>query len=226
MNSPVLSLQNVTKNFPLANVLRDITFDIYAEDSVALLGESGSGKSTLLQISGLLDTPTHGNVFINGINTTLECDDKKTLLRRTNIGFVYQFHNLLQDFTVIENVMIPLLICGTKKSEAYALACEALNNVGLCNRLQRLPKMLSGGEQQRVAIARAIVHKPKIIIADEPTGNLDGKNSEIVFDLFLQLTKTYKTALLMATHNTKLANMLQKKFILSNGELNIKTSTI
>ncbi len=217
MSKQVLYLKNITKKFPLADVLHDITLSINETESVALLGESGAGKSTLLQIAGLLDIPTSGAVIIDGIDTSNLCDEEKTALRRVNIGFVYQFHNLLQDFTVIENVMMPLLINGTKKSVARNLALDTINNVGLYKKCDRLPNMLSGGEQQRVAIARAIVHKPKLIIADEPTGNLDNKNSEIVFDMFLQLTKTYRTALLMATHNTKLATSMQQRFVLSDG---------
>ena len=217
----LLSLKNITKKFPFTTVLNDIDFDLNYAESVALIGESGAGKSTLLQIAGLLDTPTQGTVTINGINTSQIKDDKKTEIRCKTIGFVYQFHNLLPDFTAVENVMLPLLIAGISKKDANNHAKETLELVGLSDKACSTPKMLSGGEQQRVAIARAIAHNPQLIIADEPTGNLDNRNSEIVFELFLQIIKTQKTALLMATHNTHLAKRLSKQIEIKNGVLKI-----
>ena len=188
-------------------------------EGVALVGPSGSGKSTLLQIAALLEQPTSGNVIINGLNTKGISDEERTKLRRENLGFVYQFHNLLPEFSALENVMIPQLLRKIPKKEAEQRALDLLNQVELSHRIHQSPKKLSGGEQQRVAIARALANNPTLIIADEPTGNLDPKNSEIVFDLLLNLVKKNGMSVFMATHNMDLANRLDRIVTLSDGKL-------
>ena len=186
---------------------------------MALLGQSGSGKSTLLQIAALLERPTSGHVVMNGINIRDMSEEKRTKIRRENLGFVYQFHNLLPEFSALENVMIPQLICGAKQKDAKQRAKNLLAQVELSHRIDKSPKTLSGGEQQRVAIARALANSPKLIIADEPTGNLDPQNAEIIFNLLLEIVHKNKTAVLLATHNVELAKKLSRTVELKNGIL-------
>lgn len=212
----ILELKEICMTFEsgdsIIEVLNRVNFEIEKGQSVALVGPSGSGKSTLLQISALLETPTSGEVVICGHRVTNKSsDDVKTELRRKHLGFVYQFHNLLPEFSALENVMIPLLMRGiVSKKEAEGRAVDLLKQVGLGHRLNQSPKKLSGGEQQRVAIARALVTDPDIIIADEPTGNLDPSNAEVVFDIFLRLIKEKEMSVFMATHNLELAAKLDK----------------
>lgn len=201
------------------NVLNGVNFSIDKGQSVALIGQSGSGKSTLLQIAALLEKPTFGKVIINGKEANNLQDENRTKLRRENLGFIYQFHNLLSEFSALENVMIPQIISGTSKQKAEKKALELLDQVELSHRINQSPKKLSGGEQQRVSIARALANNPKIIIADEPTGNLDPNNAEVVFNLFLKLIKENKMSVFMATHNTDLAKKLDKTISLSNGKI-------
>jgi len=219
----ILELQNIKMEFKsgdsILKILNNVNFSLEKGESVALIGPSGSGKSTLLQIAALLETPTSGNVIINGKSTLKLSNNEKTKLRRENLGFVYQFHNLLPEFNALENVMIPQMIKGTKRTEAKKIAQEILNKVELSHRFFHFPKTLSGGEQQRVAIARALATNPKLIIADEPTGNLDPDTAEIIFNLLIKLVKENKTALLMATHNIDLAYKLNKVVSISNGTL-------
>ena len=174
---------------------------------VALTGPSGSGKTTLLQIAGLLDDASSGEVFIAGLDTAKSDDVKKTAIRRDNIGFIFQFHHLLPEFSALENAAMPLLIKGFKYVEAIKEAEKILAKVDLQNRLNHKPSELSGGQQQRVAIARALITKPSLILADEPTGNLDSELSEKIFDLLYQLTTEHKIGCLLVTHN----NILAKK---------------
>jgi lipoprotein-releasing system ATP-binding protein len=188
-----------------------------AGEGVALVGQSGTGKSTLLQIIALLEGPTSGEVIIDGIRTSELSDDAKTKIRRKNVGFVYQFHNLLPEFTVVENVMIPCIAAGVRRNEAKDRALALLHSVGLRPRIEYSPKRLSGGEQQRVAIARALANEPNLIIADEPTGNLDPATASLVFDLFIGLVRSKNAALLMATHNLELARRLDRSLMISNG---------
>ena len=176
-------------------VLKDVNFSINAGESVALLGQSGSGKSTLLQIAALLEH------------------------RRENLGFVYQFHNLLPEFSALENVLIPQLICGVKQKDAEQRAKDLLEQVELSHRIDKSPRTLSGGEQQRVAIARALANSPNLIIADEPTGNLDPQNAEIIFDLLLEIVRNNKASVILATHNVELAKKLSRTILLNNGTL-------
>ena len=221
--SKVLELRNICMKFKsgdgFIDVLKDINFLLHSGESVALLGQSGSGKTTFIQIAALLEKPTSGEVIINGEYTANISDEQKTKLRRQNIGFVYQFHNLLAEFSALENVIIPQLICGKSKKQAVEKATFLLGQVGLIHRLNQSPKKLSGGEQQRVAIARALANDPKIVIADEPTGNLDPQNAEIVFDLLLKLVSHNDTALLMATHNIELSKKLSSTIRLVDGRL-------
>jgi lipoprotein-releasing system ATP-binding protein len=215
----VLELSFISKNFAYVEILRGVDLKIKNGESVALVGESGSGKSTLLHIAALLDRPSSGDVIIENQKTDNLDDSERTCIRRKNIGFVYQFHNLLDEFNAIENVMLPLIISGNNRKDASETAEILLVSIGLKDRLLQYPKKLSGGEQQRVAIARALVIKPNIIIADEPTGNLDNKTSYQVFEMFLDLIQNKGMALFMATHNMELANMLQRIVSLKDGQL-------
>lgn len=216
----ILELRNINMRFQsggaFIDILHDVSFFVKSGESVALVGQSGSGKSTLLQISALLEKPSSGEIFIGNKNTGLLNDREKTNVRRKNIGFVYQFHNLLPEFTALENVVIPQLMNNVDKKLAKEKAKNLLSSVGLANRMHHNTKNLSGGEQQRTAIARALANDPNIIIADEPTGNLDTKTSLIVFDLLLAMVRDKNMSLLMATHNTDLAERLDKKIVLAN----------
>lgn len=219
----ILRLVKVCKNFisgqDTLSVLNGIDFELDYGECVALVAPSGSGKSTFLQIAATLDNPTSGFVWINGQNINELSDDKKSTLRSKYLGFVYQFHNLLPDFTSIENVMLPLLICGVPKNEVKARATCLLEQMGLKHRLNHKPSQLSGGEQQRVSIARALVNKPKIIFADEPTGNLDPITAIKIFDLLMYYVAQYQCGLIMATHNLELAQKLSKQITLKNGKI-------
>lgn len=205
----VLNLLNVEKNFFQADqkieVLKGLNLEIKKGELVALIGPSGSGKTTLLQIAGLLDSSTSGQVIINGIDASKSDDKARTEIRKNHIGFVYQFHHLLPEFSALENVALPLLIQGKSRKEAFALAEKILQEVDLYNRLNHKPAELSGGQQQRVAIARAAVTKPSLILADEPTGNLDSELSEKIFTLLKNLVKSHEIGCLVVTHNMELA---------------------
>ncbi len=205
----VLKLINVTKNFFQADqkitAIGDVNLEIKEGELVALTGPSGSGKTTLLQIAGLLDSPTSGEVWINGIDASRADDKTRTELRKNHLGFVYQFHHLLPEFSAWENVALPLLIQGKSREESFLAAEKTLQEVGLADRLNHKPAQLSGGQQQRVALARAIVGKPKLILADEPTGNLDSELSERIFTLLRDLVKNHGIGCLVVTHNLELA---------------------
>ena len=221
--APVLELKKITKSFKQGSqkleVLRGIDLDIQAGEVVALLGPSGSGKSTMLQISGLLDQPTKGEIYLNGQKCSKLNDTMRTLLRRDYLGFVYQYHNLLGDFDALENVVLPQLIAGKKKKEAEERAKWLLSRLGLEKRLKHRPAALSGGEQQRVAIARALANAPKLLLADEPTGNLDPKTSDIVFSELVTIVKETGLSALIATHNFDLANKMDRKVTLQDGKI-------
>lgn len=223
MSSEILRLQSIGMKFQSGDffieVLNNVNLSISTGESVALLGQSGSGKSTLLQIAALLEQPTSGSVIMNGINTRNISEGKRTQLRRENLGFIYQFHNLLSEFSALENVMIPQLICGVRQNEAEQRAKNLLAQVELSHRIDKSPKTLSGGEQQRVAIARALANSPKLIIADEPTGNLDPQNAEIIFNLLLETVHKNEAAVLLATHNVDLTKKLSHTISLNNGTL-------
>lgn len=219
-----ISLKNVSKSFEDLDVpvLNNLSFEINASERVAILGSSGSGKSTLLHIIAGLDDPSKGNVFFNNDLITKLSDNNKSILRNKHIGFVYQSHHLLKDFSAIENVMMPLIIRRNDSLEDFNQAKKILKKLGLGSRLNHFPHQLSGGERQRVAIARAIVTSPDIILADEPTGNLDHKNANIVFESFLELTEEFKTAIVLVTHDQSLARKMNKIYHLSSGKLKSK----
>lgn len=219
----VLELRDVVKNYQqgkhVLEVLKGVNLTIKTGELSALVGQSGAGKSTLLQIAGLLDRPTKGVVFVNGENIARIGDDVRTGLRRDYVGFVYQYHNLLSDFSALENVMLPMLIKGMKKREAEEHAAFLLEKLKLSYRLKHRPAELSGGEQQRVAIARALANQPKLLLADEPTGNLDPDTAEEVFSALLSIIKETGLAALVATHNLDLAARMDKQYRLVNGVL-------
>ena len=220
---PTLELKNVVKTFKQGSakleVLKGVDFAIAPGEIVALIGPSGSGKSTLLQIAGLLEKPTKGDVWLDGQKCSKLGDNVRTGLRRDYLGFVYQYHNLLGDFSATENVALPQLIAGVGQKVANEKAKWLLNRLGLGKRLAHRPSELSGGEQQRVAIARALANSPKLLLADEPTGNLDPRTSEGVFLELLSIVKETKLSALIATHNFELANKMDRKVTLKDGKL-------
>lgn len=213
-NFEVLKLENISKiykqNEESLEVIKDSSLSVFNQESVAFVGPSGCGKTTLLQICGLLDDATSGNIYINSQKINDLTDIEKTNIRKNNIGFVFQFHHLLPEFSVLENVMLPALINKSDKKETKTKAINILNDLDLFSKINNRPYQLSGGEKQRVAIARAIINNPSIILADEPTGNLDPENSEIVFNLLLKVVKTYNSSLLMVSHNMELAKKLDR----------------
>jgi lipoprotein-releasing system ATP-binding protein len=223
MNSPALELKHVVRHYHqgerVLEVLKDVTLAIDPGELVALTGPSGSGKSTLLQIAGLLDTPQGGEILISGQEAGVASDRLRTSLRNRHIGFIYQFHHLLPELTAEENIMLPQQIAGVPAAEARERARTLLARLGLEPRADHLPGQLSGGEQQRVAIGRALANKPALILADEPTGNLDPETSDRVRDLLLQIAHEEKVAALIATHNMALAQKLHRSVTLKNGML-------
>ena len=207
----ILKANNISKSFKegsnKVDVLLGSSFSISKGEMVSFIGPSGCGKTTLLQICGLLDCPSNGDLYINDINTTHLKDKEKTIIRRNNIGFVYQMHNLFPEFSAIENVLLPAIINKKNlKKEAELL----LDKLGLFDKRNNMPSELSGGEKQRVAIARALINKPSLILADEPTGNLDDKNSFNVMDLFLNLVKEFNISLFMVSHNKDLSKLCDR----------------
>jgi len=221
--SAVLAISGVQRTFTQAGrpleILRGVSLSLNAGEMVGLLGPSGSGKSTLLHIAGLLEHPNAGEVEIDGRASAGLSSHERTLIRRNEIGFVYQFHHLLGEFTALENVMMPMRIAGLSKEKAATRAKDLLKNVGLTERETHLPSQLSGGEQQRVAIARAMANKPKIILADEPTGNLDEATAERVMKALLKTIRGEGTAALIATHNREVAASLDRCVGLHDGKL-------
>ena len=199
--------------------MRNVDFEIASGEIVALIGPSGSGKSTLLQISGLLELPDSGHIYLDGQDCFIANDSVRTSLRRDFLGFVYQYHNLLPDFNALENVIIPQLIAGKNYNAAKERAKWLLDKMKLDGRFTHRPAELSGGEQQRVAIARALANTPKLLLADEPTGNLDPKTSDIVFEALLNIIKETGLAALIATHNMELAKSMDKQVSLQDGQL-------
>lgn len=200
-------------------VLKNVSFSMDAGELVAIVGSSGSGKSTLLHTLGGLDQPSSGEVWIRGQSLQHLNADKLAQLRNQNLGFVYQFHHLMADFSALENVMMPMLIGKQNKSEAAARAEKMLQAVGLSHRMTHRPSALSGGERQRVAIARALVNNPALVLADEPTGNLDQKTTESIFELIQQLNQEQNIAFLLVTHDLNLANKLSRSLVMRDGVL-------
>ncbi len=223
MNKPVLELRHVRRSYGTKetqlDVLKDVNCQINAGEIVALVGPSGSGKSTLLHIAGLLDTPTAGDILINGKNMAKAGDAARTKSRQKTIGFVYQSHLLLADFDALENVMLPQLIAGVKPKEAEKRALDLLKLVGLSERVKHRSGQLSGGEQQRVAIARALANKPALLLADEPTGNLDPHTADGVFDTLLALVRQTGLSALIATHNPELAAKMDRRITVQEGKI-------
>ena len=219
----ILKLRNICKNFQQGSqnlqVLKNVDFEIKEGEIIALIGPSGSGKSTLLQIAGLLETPSDGTILLHGQDCSKLGDVLRTSLRRDFLGFVYQYHNLLPDFNALENVMLPQLIAGRSYAEAEDRADWLLQRLKLGQRLKHRPAEMSGGEQQRVAIARALANTPKLLLADEPTGNLDPETAETVFAELLDIVKETGLSALIATHNMDLADRMDRKMRLQGGQL-------
>ena len=220
---PVLALSGVTLRYTegdgFLEILRGVEGKLWPGQAVALVAPSGAGKSTLLHIAGLLERPDSGEVTIEGADTSVLDDRARTALRRDRIGFVYQFHHLLPEFTALENVMTPQLIAGLSKAEARERALELLDYLGLAPRAGHRPSELSGGEQQRVAIARAVANAPALLLADEPTGNLDPATAEKVFGALMTLVRATGLAAVIATHNLDLAARMDRRWTLRNGLL-------
>ena len=223
IDQPVLQLDKITREYvqgdAVLKIFKDLSFSINAGQIIGLVGQSGSGKSSLLHIAGLLEKPTAGNVIVAGRNCTSLDDRARTKIRRFAIGFIYQFHHLLPEFSALENVVLPQLIAGASLKDAEARAKQLLDKLGLKSRISHRPPELSGGEQQRVAICRALANKPLILLADEPTGNLDPKTSEVVHAEFLHLIEDEGLAALIATHNLDLANKMHGVVSLQDGIL-------
>jgi len=218
-----IEIINLSKKFQdnglVTHVLQGIDLNIEAGERLMIVGASGAGKSTLLHIIGTLDQPSEGLVKFEGVNVFKKTEKELCAFRNEIVGFVFQFHHLLPDFTAVENVSMPLLIRGLPQSRAHRQSLEMLERVGLGHRKAHRPTQLSGGEQQRVAIARALVGSPRVVFADEPTGNLDAKTGEKVFDLLLSLNKELKTTLLVVTHNEELTTSFEKTVRLVDGKI-------
>ncbi len=219
----VLACHELCRSFREAghelHVLRDVELSVAAGERIAVVGASGSGKTTLLQLLGGLDRPTAGEVFVTGQSMNSLNNTERGLLRNRAIGFVYQFHHLLPEFTAVENVAMPLLIRGADPRDAASEARELLTRVGLGERLGHKPAQLSGGERQRAAVARALITRPAVVLADEPTGNLDGPTGERVFQLMLDLNRQFATSLVVVTHEPKLAARMDRVLVLKEGKL-------
>ncbi|OOF87936.1 lipoprotein releasing system, ATP-binding protein [Rodentibacter ratti] len=223
MNQYLLECQNINKFYQEGDnqtqVLKRVSFAMQPNELVAIVGSSGSGKSTLLHTLGGLDQPSSGEVFIKGQSLQKASESELAKLRNQNLGFVYQFHHLMEDFSALENVMMPLLIGRQNKTEAKDRAEKMLNAVGLSHRISHRPSALSGGERQRVAIARALVNHPALVLADEPTGNLDHKTTESIFELIQSLNQEQNIAFLLVTHDMGLAEKLSRRLTMQDGVL-------
>ncbi|QBQ63250.1 lipoprotein-releasing ABC transporter ATP-binding protein LolD [Actinobacillus indolicus] len=222
-SNELLRCENISKFYQegenATQVLKNVSFSMNAGELVAIVGSSGSGKSTLLHTLGGLDQPSDGEVFIKGQSLQKLSSNALAKLRNQHLGFVYQFHHLMADFSALENVMMPMLIGQQNKTEAKDRAEKMLQAVGLAHRITHRPSALSGGERQRVAIARALVNNPALVLADEPTGNLDQKTTESIFELIQRLNQEQQIAFLLVTHDLNLANKLNRRLIMQDGVL-------
>ncbi|GAB1440777.1 lipoprotein-releasing ABC transporter ATP-binding protein LolD [Providencia sp.] len=220
---PLLVCEHLSKTYQegtlSTQVLKNVCFSMGLGEMMAIVGSSGSGKSTLLHLLGGLDTPSEGNVIFRGQHINQLSSDERAAIRNKDLGFIYQFHHLLPDFTALENVAMPLLIGGVAKESAFTKATEMLEAVGLAHRAGHRPSELSGGERQRVAIARALVNEPALVLADEPTGNLDLRNADAIFELLGELNRTQRTAFLVVTHDMTLARRLSRQLEMRDGHL-------
>ena len=221
--TPALRLRDVARSYPQGSVTLEvfsgINLSLMRGELVALVGPSGAGKSSLLHMAGLLEAPTRGEVFVEGVAASALPDLERTRIRRDTIGFVYQAHHLLPEFSALENVMMPQRIAGKSRAVAEKNATRILSRLGLAERLTHRPSQLSGGEQQRVAMARALANRPRILLADEPTGNLDGRTAAGVFDALVELVHAEGLAALVATHNLELAQRMDRSLVLLDGAL-------
>ena len=217
----MISVNNISKTFNNKIVLDNISLDVKEGEIISIVGPSGAGKTTLLNIISTLDKPDKNidsKVYINGIDVLSLNDIKLSKFRNTQIGFIFQFHELLPEFSAIENVLIPAIIKGVNKRKSRAKALELLDSLGLADVVDQFPSQLSGGEQQRVAVARALINDPKIIFADEPSGNLDTKSSKLLNELFFKLREKHKITFIIVTHNKELSNMTDRKLNLIDGK--------
>ncbi len=215
----MLEVKGIRKKYGPLEVLKGIDLTIQKGEVVSIVGSSGAGKTTLLQLMGTLDKPDSGTITLNGVNPFTLSNNKLAQFRNTQIGFIFQFHQLLPEFTALENVMLPALIGGKKKSEIEKDALLLLNRLGLSGREKHLPSALSGGEQQRVAVARALINKPQLVFADEPSGNLDSQNATALHQLFFELRDEFNQTFVIVTHNNELAKMADRMITISDGLL-------
>ena len=215
----MIEISGLNKYYGALQVLKDVELSISSQEIVTLLGASGAGKTTLLNIIGTLDKADSGKIEINGRDISGLNERQLSEFRNKEIGFVYQFHYLLNEFTALENIIMPALIAKEKKAVAIEKAKELLNILNIYDRAEHKPSELSGGEQQRVAIARALINRPSIILADEPSGNLDTNNAKQLHELFFQLRETYKQTFLIVTHNNELAEMSDRRLIMQDGKI-------
>ncbi|MEL0055680.1 MAG: ABC transporter ATP-binding protein [Methylophilaceae bacterium] len=224
MNNFSLKLNNVSKTYEGldAPIFSNLNLEINQGTHIAVTGVSGSGKSTLLNLMAGLDRPAKGEVSLNGISFDYSNQTELSKFRNIHYGFIYQFHHLLPDFTALENALLPLLVRRQKIENIRDEGLKLLDKLGLKNRINHMPHELSGGERQRVAIARALIHRPSIILADEPTGNLDYKNANLVFEMFLEVAKETKTAIVLVTHDVEIASKMDKICHLNEGKLFFK----
>lgn len=223
-NSIVLELKNISKIYEEGtdnklSIIEDSSFFIRKSEIVFLVGQSGCGKSTILQIAGLLDRQTSGDVVINGVSTQKLSESERTKTRRDNIGFIYQAHHLMPEFSAIENVMMPLLIKGVNKKEAFEQAKVLIEELGLGDKINNQTSQLSGGQKQRIAIARALITKPNVILADEPTGNLDQDNAKKIMDILIKIVKKYNLSMLFVTHDLNLIDYADRVITIENRKI-------
>ncbi len=215
----LLEAKNISKNYGELRVLNDVSLSVQKAEVVSIVGPSGAGKSTLLHILGTLDLPDNGEVFLDGTTVFRQKASALPKFRNQNIGFIFQFHHLLPEFTALENVCIPAFINGKSVAEAEKRAKELLERLKLSHRLSHKPSQLSGGEQQRVAVARALMNQPKLVLADEPSGNLDTDNAHALHKLFFELRDEFQQTFIIVTHNEQLAEMADRKIVMKDGQI-------